>query len=690
MASNERQEDFHQNLPDNSTVILFYTAIANNDIGKVQRMLEENAQLVNLVNYRNKKRETPLHIATGKQTGRAISQLLLDYGADVNALNLWGQTPLHYAAINGSVGAIKLLLHHRTITPTITDCNGYTALHWHVSTSDRLTDDWVEIFNALVASGIDINSQTYFGYHVLHRIARKEDNTKFIKFILGRFPSVSPNTLDQKGENFLHTYVRTEVFEEVFDLFNIIASGELVSCSRVCLKELLNQKNFNGLTPFRLMIETGNARKENVIQMLSIGASCETTDNFGNTILYRIINRINIEHIVEILLETGIDVNTKNIFGQSLGAYAWYDESFDVLMRHKLDLNMTDRWGCSTLVSVMKWKPKPRHIERLIDAGAYPGTPDQYGSTPLHMAAYHDYSEYVQLLLDSGTNQNVKDKGNFALKSLKVFEKFEQCETIYKRTRRVTDVLAAMKTEVTLRELRETPSSRALLGIQENIEQFVDDLYATKVSAFSLDDGEESVIVKEIRWFVQKICQKVVEYDSRFEMTIFPTGSTVEGTKVGCPDEFDFVLCLKKIEELVELVKTPESMETGYASLRFKDKNVDTQYLPFADWDGWFVPYTYLKYLFHYLERALNETSLWTDGNFYCSFEDKIYCIPDKPVFNFSVYWIGEQHKHLEISIDLVPGVYKKGQFSGLTSSHEHGYSKCWLLRTASESKVWD
>ena len=435
------------------------------------------------------------------------------------------------------------------------------------------------------------------------------------------------------------------------------------------LKELLNQKNFNGVTPFRIMIETGNARKENVIQMLSIGASCDTMDNFGNTILHRIINMH--EGIVEILLKTGIDVNTRNIFGQSLSAYVWSDASFAMLMHQKLDLNVTDRWGCSALVSIMKWKPELRHIQCLIDAGANPDTPDQYGSVAMHMAAYHDYSDYVQLLLDNGTRGNIKDNfgdipkdtavRNFAFKSLKVFEKLDQCETIYKRkTHGIEDVLGAMKREVTLAELREAQTSRSLLGLPESINGFVDDLYSSNVSAFSQEGGEESLIVKDVRGLVQRICQKVVEYDSRFEMTIFPTGSTLEGTKVGCPDEFDFVLCLKKIEQLVEIVKTPDSMNTGYASLRFKDRPIATQYLPFADWYGWFVPYAYLKYLFHYLERALNEAKLWQGGNFYCSFEDRIYCIPAKPVFNFTVYWVGAKHKHLEISIDLVPGVYKK------------------------------
>ena len=647
---------------------LIHAAVANNDVSMFQHLIDENASIVNDVNERH---ETPLHLATSRDTDPMICEKLIAIGADANALNLWGQSPIHYAAINESVQAINALLETEAIDVTLTDCNGYNALHCFVSNTEAYTTEWVNVVQSLIDAGIDINSQTTFGYHVLHRLAGKEDNTEFIKFILRNFPEVKPNILDQKGENFLHIYVKSELCEEILLLFQEIALGAFGSCSRKNLQELLNQKNHNGLTPFRIMIETGNRTKENVVQMLDIGALSNITDNYGNSILYRLINVPCADDIVEEILKTGINVNARNIFGQTLSAYLWCSMSFEILMHHNIDLNMTDRWGCSPLVSVMKWRPIPEHIKCLIDAGALTDTQDQYGSTAMHMAAYHDYHEQVQLLLDNGAKQNVNDTfgdtpkdtaiRNFALKSVDTFKTFEQCETIYTRTAHsVFDILGFMKAEVTLPELCQAPTTRALLGLPENIEGFLEDLYSTKVSAFSTKDGEEAMIVQEMRGLVQSICQKVVGYDSRFELTIFPTGSTVEGTKVGCPDEFDFVLCLKTIEQLVEIVKTPDSINTGYACLRFKDRSIAKRYLPFADCDGWFLPYPYLKYLFHYLDRALNEANLWDGGNIYCSFEDKLRCIPEKPVFNFSVYWIGAKHKHLKISVDLVPGVYKE------------------------------
>ena len=49
---------------------------------------------------------------------------LLDNGADVNALDLYNQSPLHYAATKGNIGAMNLLIHRPGIDVNITDASG--------------------------------------------------------------------------------------------------------------------------------------------------------------------------------------------------------------------------------------------------------------------------------------------------------------------------------------------------------------------------------------------------------------------------------------------------------------------------------------------------------------------------------------------------------------------------------------
>ena len=53
--------------------------------------------------------DTPLHFAA---TNGHVSmvKLLVERGADVNVKSQWGQTPLHYAAGEGHVAMVKLLV----------------------------------------------------------------------------------------------------------------------------------------------------------------------------------------------------------------------------------------------------------------------------------------------------------------------------------------------------------------------------------------------------------------------------------------------------------------------------------------------------------------------------------------------------------------------------------------------------
>lgn len=55
--------------------------------------------------------------------------------------------------------------------------------------------------------------------------------------------------------------------------------------------------------------------------------------------------------------------------------------------------------------------------------------------------------------------------------------------------------------------------------------------------------------------------------------------------------------------------------------------------------------FLFLKLFEGYLKCVLNERKVWLNGNFYFNYEDKMYVIYGKLVFNFSVYWIGIVYK---------------------------------------------
>nr|6MWQ_A Chain A, DARPin, Muscle-type aldolase chimeric fusion [synthetic construct]6MWQ_B Chain B, DARPin, Muscle-type aldolase chimeric fusion [synthetic construct]6MWQ_C Chain C, DARPin, Muscle-type aldolase chimeric fusion [synthetic construct]6MWQ_D Chain D, DARPin, Muscle-type aldolase chimeric fusion [synthetic construct] len=98
---------------------------------------------------------TPLHLAA--QRGHLeIVEVLLKCGADVNAADLWGQTPLHLAATAGHLEIVEVLLKYGADVNAL-DLIGKTPLHL------TAIDGHLEIVEVLLKHGADVNAQDKFG-----------------------------------------------------------------------------------------------------------------------------------------------------------------------------------------------------------------------------------------------------------------------------------------------------------------------------------------------------------------------------------------------------------------------------------------------------------------------------------------------------------------------------------------------
>ncbi|KAJ6051507.1 uncharacterized protein N7446_006139 [Penicillium canescens] len=72
--------------------------------------------------------ELPLFLSAQFARTRMI-ELLLEFGADVNAVNCHEQTPLHQAVHQGHISAVELLLNQQGIDLQAQNNYGSTALH---------------------------------------------------------------------------------------------------------------------------------------------------------------------------------------------------------------------------------------------------------------------------------------------------------------------------------------------------------------------------------------------------------------------------------------------------------------------------------------------------------------------------------------------------------------------------------
>ena len=82
-------------------------------------------------------------------TAQEIAKLLLQHGANVNAADEDGETPLHCAVLHGQVAMVNLLLRQFDLDPDAVTNQDQTALHLTVKRGE------VECFKALLMSDAD-------------------------------------------------------------------------------------------------------------------------------------------------------------------------------------------------------------------------------------------------------------------------------------------------------------------------------------------------------------------------------------------------------------------------------------------------------------------------------------------------------------------------------------------------------
>ena len=150
-----------------------YTALYSKNI---------NPEIVEFfINNKNDIENTELHMVceAGKYLERA--KLLINNKANINAINVFGNSPLYLACKNENYEIINLLIRENADV-TLASHNGYTPLHWAFKKNIN-----IEIVDTLIKHTIkyngNINAKNEDGYTPLH-LACKAGTAEHIKLLI--------------------------------------------------------------------------------------------------------------------------------------------------------------------------------------------------------------------------------------------------------------------------------------------------------------------------------------------------------------------------------------------------------------------------------------------------------------------------------------------------------------------------
>ncbi|MBR4985307.1 MAG: ankyrin repeat domain-containing protein [Proteobacteria bacterium] len=220
---------------------------------------------------------------------------LIEAGADINAKDDNGKTPLHWCvSLRSSNDDIAKLLIGAGADVNAKDNKGRTPLHWC-----RKAD----IVKVLIGVGADVNAKDNDGKTWLHYF----ENADIAKILIDAGADV--NAKDNDGKTPLHHSLNDDIVKVLIN-----AGADI------------NAKDNDGRTPLHYFVDYDAAKV-----LIDAGADVNAKDNDGGTPLHYCEDY----DVAKVLVDAGADVNAENNDGETPldhGVDLWEDDDIEDLL----------------------------------------------------------------------------------------------------------------------------------------------------------------------------------------------------------------------------------------------------------------------------------------------------------------------------------------------------------------------
>jgi uncharacterized protein len=409
--------------PDGTTAL--HWAVRHDDLAGAEALIKAGAD----VNAANRYGVTPIAIAAMNGSAAMIRKLL-DAGVDPNSANAGGETALMTAARTGKLDAVKLLLDRGANVNAKDTVHGQSALMWAV------LENHADVVELLLTRSADVNAHT---------------NVTITK---GEYVPARPAAAS--GVGIIRQRALPTPNGGITPLLFAIRDGN-TAMMRLLLDRgaRIDESSGNHTTP--LLIALLNGQVGMASELVNKGADVNAADDYHRAALFAAIDLRNFNHekygdlptdgidpldLIKTLLKKGANPNlqtdTVPVHGLMQFDASWVN--FDgetpfvraalsgdigvmrLLLDSGADPNIATTQGSTALMAAagINWIPGQTYtrseadyveaVKLCLDRGAPVNASNSLGLTAMHGAANRGWVSIMQILADHGAKIDAKDK----------------------------------------------------------------------------------------------------------------------------------------------------------------------------------------------------------------------------------------------------------------------------------------
>ena len=360
-----------------------HVACKKSDLNLIEGLIKHGADPNAIDEFGN----TPLMLAVKNNSNKNVLSVLTQYGCDPNTKDNDGNSPLHVACIKGNLDVVKTLISHGADQNSL-DSNINTPITLAVK------NGWEEVALTLIREyGCDPYTKDSHGRSLLH-LALEKRRYNLFETLMNTY-NFDLNARDNFNETPLMLAVK---YESIMRETSVSKNFHHLLLEEVLLHgKLMHDTPLGAIKPEELV--------SNVIRQYNVDPNLKYAED-DDTLFMKAVRYERCEIMKLLISDYGCDPNIKGFFPLHVACKKGDLSLVETLITHGADLNAKDEHGYAPLMTAVEYG-RYEIIKSLIDHGCV----KRY--FPLHVACTIGDFSLVQTLITNGIDLNAKDEHGY-------------------------------------------------------------------------------------------------------------------------------------------------------------------------------------------------------------------------------------------------------------------------------------